>query len=369
MTREELKSFLSENILTSIQVAEALGTSKQVLTSYIKSKEIEPILITTQGNLFLKSDVGTFQKRKAQRLIADPFRERPTLVCKGSSHECEKYFAENRSLLDEIATVHIFFEDFDAVLKGYFQKSEYGNIASNMDNIIAPHMVITDFNGKEMWLYSCNCGYGGAGPHSSQRILKKIGVPAELIEKVVCNDIVFYYYDENRGWLVNDSISKTKKRTTTDRYYFMDTFATIYLYNNKLVLLQHNNSNEYYDIAPKQFIEKYSQFVPNPQRILLLTNQQADNLGYYKEEMGATWHYNLIIIDDSHRELWLRLNVDNDIPIRKQYTLLELLKQCGLEIKQTDTFSDKIKHWLGLMPLNAPICELQASTNIGEDKL
>ena len=69
--------------------------------------------------------------------------------------------------------------------------------------------------------------------------------------------------------------------------------------------------------------------------------------------------YNLIIIDNTGRELWLHINVNDAVPIKKQYTLLELLKQCGFGISTTESLSDKLKTWLGIVPICTSVCELK----------
>lgn len=61
MTRDEFAQFLSQNLLTTVQFAEELGLSKQLLSNYIKAGRIEPILVTTQGNLFLRTDIDHFR--------------------------------------------------------------------------------------------------------------------------------------------------------------------------------------------------------------------------------------------------------------------------------------------------------------------
>ncbi|PHD71669.1 hypothetical protein COF64_22715 [Bacillus sp. AFS043905] len=71
----------------------------------------------------------------------------------------------------------------DAIERGYFQPSEY-EYADGTNSVDAPTFIIKNQWGKELWLDGCNCGYGGQGPRGSERILKDIGLPAQIINQV-----------------------------------------------------------------------------------------------------------------------------------------------------------------------------------------
>lgn len=367
MNRDDLKYFLSQNLLTTAQATDVLCMSKQLLAHYVKNGIIEPIVETTQGYLYLKSDLDRFNQQRTKILFSDEKDIQRVLFCtRGVTHVCEDFFFENRDFLGEIACVSIFFEQFDAIINGNFRKAAENEIMPRMCSLEAPHMVVRDTEGKEIWLSGCNCGYGGAGPNGSIRILKKIGVPSELLENVYYHNILHYYWDEDCGWQVRYEKSHIREcESSVSKYKANNFYADIVLRDDNLVLLEKAHHYCFYDADPKPFLEKYSQFIPSPIRILLLTDEQAKRLGYIDyRKFGNAQIYNLIIIDSSGRELWLSIDVDDKLPFNKQYTLLDLLTRCGFELATTDALSDKIKKWLGLMPINAGVCELKPKTSV-----
>lgn len=362
MNRDDLKYFLSQNLLTTAQATEVLGMSKQLLAHYVKNGTIEPILETTQGYLYLKSDLDRFNQERIKMLFCDEKDDQNVLFCtRGVTHICENFFFENRCFLGDITCVSIFFESFDAIINGNYRKAATNEMMPGMCSLEVPHMVIRDTAGKEIWLTSCNCGYGGTGPNGSKRILEKIGVPATLSENVYYHDILHFFWDVDSGWQVRYEKSHIREYETSIPQYKVNNFyADIVLHDDNLILMEKSHHYHFFDRDPKIFLEKYSQFVPNPIRIMLLTIEQAKQLGYVDyRKFGDAQAYNLIVKDSSGRELWLTIDVDDNRPFTKQYTLLDLLTRCGFELSTTDTLPDRIKKWLGLMPINAGICELK----------
>lgn len=99
-------------------------------------------------------------------------------------------------------------------------------------------MVITDSNSNEMWLPGCNCGYGGTGPHGSDKVLELIGVPEDLREKVFSHPVVKYVKNENGNWEVNVRKSDFDFRSLSNLDDFWDALANMYWHQGRLTLLQ-----------------------------------------------------------------------------------------------------------------------------------
>jgi len=61
-------------------------------------------------------------------------------------------------------------------------------------------MVIECSNGNQLHITSCNCGYGGNGPHCTIELLKKIGVSQKDSKEVAINTSGFEitFYDSNQ---------------------------------------------------------------------------------------------------------------------------------------------------------------------------
>lgn len=354
MTREELKVYLANNLLTSSQAAESLGMSKQMLTNHVRCGMIEPILNTSQGNLYLKADIAEFNNSRIMRMISKSVEDQSILFCNASTSGCLDFYEKNRCHLGDIATVSVFFEEFDSIIRGNFQQLDENAMLPGFHYLVAPNMIIRDFEGKEIWLSGCNCGYSGEGPSGSMSILQQIGIDNDLAQKVYSNDILHYYFDEDFGWKVKCELSHVREYECSS-----DISAMLYLRNGRLVLLQRNYPRFGFAVNPKLFLEKYCQFAPNPQRILLLSDTQARNMGYVGYDgCGKSYPYNLVVIDESGREIWLHVNIDKEVPIRKQYSLMELMKECGFDVDSNESLSEKLKSWLGITPTRTNVCEL-----------
>ena len=57
MSDEELKLFISENVITTMEVAELLNCSRQNVDDLVRRKKLIPIRKTHRDKWFLKSDI------------------------------------------------------------------------------------------------------------------------------------------------------------------------------------------------------------------------------------------------------------------------------------------------------------------------
>lgn len=56
---DELKKFISENVITTMEVAEIKKCSRQNIDKMVRSGKITPVKQTQRDKLFLKSDILT----------------------------------------------------------------------------------------------------------------------------------------------------------------------------------------------------------------------------------------------------------------------------------------------------------------------
>lgn len=56
-TDEALKSFITENIITTAEAAEILGCSRQYINQLVKENKLTPVKKINYVTLFLKSDI------------------------------------------------------------------------------------------------------------------------------------------------------------------------------------------------------------------------------------------------------------------------------------------------------------------------
>lgn len=348
------RDIIKYNILTSSEVAELLGTTRQRISAIAKSGEIEPIKQTSQGMLFLRSDIEAYKKKKELGYISSLQSFHPIYDGSGSTHKSIEFFKDNIEKLDQIDSIYIFFDEIDAAIRNFYVASNFK--IRELYHIETPHFIIKDKNGQELWLGACNCGYCGTGPRGSQTVLsvlrdtKRLGnfnLSNEEIENILFNRVVNIFID-NEG---NADIIESES-LIDQSHNKRDFSANIYLFRNHLVLLQDScsiwNKNDKY---PLGVIEKYRAFIPDPQEILFFpTKQQAIEAGY----TGSLTHtlndevYCFIIRDATGRELWLNPLIDNQKPLNKQNNVCEILKFCGFEIdtNNTNTITSKLSNWL-----------------------
>lgn len=63
-SNDELKNFISENIVSTAETAEILGCSRQYVNQLISEKKLTPIKKINKITLFLKSDILNLMNKK-----------------------------------------------------------------------------------------------------------------------------------------------------------------------------------------------------------------------------------------------------------------------------------------------------------------
>lgn len=351
------RDFIKHNVLTSSEVAELIQTTRQRVSAIVKSGEIEPIKQTSQGMLFLRSDIEAYKKKKELGYIS-PLENsfHPIYDGSGSTHKSIEFFKENIEKLAQIESIFIFFDEIDAAIGNFYIASDLLKIGE-LRHVETPHFIIKDIKGQELWLGGCNCGYGGTGPHGSRKVLSMLrdskrlsnfNYTNEQIEEILYNRVVNIFIDSEGNTEV------IKRQSLVDESYVKRDFtARLYLFRHNLVLLQDAcsvwNKNDKYPLC---VIEKYRAFIPNPQEIIVYpTMEQARDSGYIGLNRGYADEeiYRLIIRDATGRELWLNPLIDDEKPLYKQNNICELLKSCGFEVDIKDnnnSTASKLFTWL-----------------------
>lgn len=351
------RDFIKHNVLTSSEVAELIQITRQRVSAIVKSGEIEPIKQTSQGMLFLRSDIEAYKKKKELGYTAPLVNSfYPLYDGSGSTHKSIEFFKENIEKLDRIESIFIFFDEIDAAIKHFFMASDLVK-QGELRHVVTPHFVIKDINGQELWLGGCNCGYGGTGPHGSRTVLSMLrdsnrlsnfNYSDEQIDEILYNRVVNIFIDSEGNTEV------IKRQSLVDESFVKRDFtARLYLFRNYLVLLQDTcsiwNKNDKY---PLGVIEKYRAFISDPQEIMIFpTIEQARDAGYIGLNRGYLHQeiYRLVIRDSSGRELWLKPLIDCEKPLYKQNNICELLKSCGFKVDIEDnnnSTTSKLLCWL-----------------------
>jgi len=346
------RDFIKHNVLTSAEVAELIQTTRQRIAAIVKSGELEPIKQTPQGMLFLRSDIEAYKKKKELGYISSENLFCPIYDRNGITHKSIEFFKNNIDKLSQIHSISIFFDEIDAAINNYYLASDLLKIGE-LRYVETPHFIIRDIKGQELWLGGCNCGYGGTGPHGSQKVLSLLRDSGRLKNFNYTNEEImqFLYYRVINIFVDDENTEIIKRDSAVDNNYITQDFtATLHLFRHNLVLLQDpcsvwNKIDKY----PLGVIEKYRAFIPNPQEIIVYpTFEQAReeghiglNRGYSSEEI-----YNIIIRDATGRELWLSPHIDDRTPIYEQKNICELLKSCGFEFEIPNNTTTKLSDWL-----------------------
>ncbi|SHI31550.1 helix-turn-helix domain-containing protein [Clostridium intestinale] len=351
------REFIKHNVLTSSEVAELIQTTRQRVSAIVKSGEIEPIKQTSQGMLFLRSDIEAYKKKKELGYIS-PLENsfNPIYDRSGNTHKSIEFFEKNIDKLDQIESIFIFFDEIDAAIGNFYTASDLLKIGE-LRYIETPHFIIKDINGQELWLGGCNCGYGGTGPHGSRKVLSilrdskrlnSFNYSDEQIQEILYNRVVNIFIDSE------GNTELIKRQSLVDESFVKRDFtARLYLFRHNLVLLQDTcsiwNKNDKY---PLGVIEKYRAFIPNPQEIIVYpTIAQARDAGYIGLNRGYSDEevYRLIIRDATGRELWLNPLITNEKPLYRQNNICELLNFCGFDFDIEDnnnSTTSKLLTWL-----------------------
>lgn len=194
---QHLKLFVETQLVTFSEAAEWLQVTRETFRDWVEEGKIRPFT-EHRGQLFhwrdvraLRRDLGLGETTDADRLIDEHI---------GVTRYSRAFFEENRHRLDKIDKVFIYKNDSDAAWDGFYRPHRDRYKDGDFEQLEFPHMVLRDIHGKEMWLYGCNCGYGGEGPHGSMEILEKLGFEESLREEVRYSRVVKFFRRKDDSW-------------------------------------------------------------------------------------------------------------------------------------------------------------------------
>lgn len=330
-------------VLTTAEVAEELGVSRQSVALYVKNSALKVLKNTPSGFLFLREDVNAFKNcnnnpfnyyaidREIHGGGTSDFHGERTLEIIGDPKN--------------ISSIEFFFFDWDALLKNYFSLYE-----APQENILysvnAPRFVVTMADGRCLMFDCGNCGYGGSGPHASEAILKKCGIiDGDMIKNVFSCRHLAYYYD-GTDW----SCEIYRKDGGVEEFYeFNGAGSRIGYYNGNLVFLA-NEPLQYAKgyVDKEALIMQCKLFAPNPVSLTILAPDDCTTTGHYVRSPFRAGKYNLILKDTSGREVWFSGYVDPKNPVKRQEKIADILKIYGLEQGNINVWPEAIKAWLGM---------------------
>ncbi|PFN04195.1 hypothetical protein [Bacillus cereus] len=337
-SRSNFINTLQRELLTSAQAAELLEVTQEKFELIIQNKNLEPIHQSDQGNLYLKREIKQLKTPSHPTL----FKKNPIFFEQdATTSKAIEAFDDNIHLMDEITHIFVYLHALDAILDGFYIPLE--NTLSDKQTMDAPHFVIRDRLGNEMWFTGLNCGYRGTGPSGSSKIIQRIGISEQLAERVrEHHEIVKYFKKENGKFEIHTKQSNIKKVT--------DYGIQCRYWNGKLIFLQEQDSHLRIDYKSAEFIEEYISLVPNIKDFI---KDEARKKGYCNDNfLSNEVVYQVIIRDEFNRELWLcPLTSESLEPLKYQKNVHEILTFCGIHIEQPiETFPQSIKRMLGFIP-------------------
>lgn len=339
---ELFEEYLQKNVLLTGEVGELLGVSKQQVSNLVKQGKIKPFKYNANSSLFLKSTIDEYM---AKKLSKNMYRKNE-IIGEGNTFKTRKHFDSIKESHKNIQEVHLYLNSQEAIFDGYYcLEGHYQRDA--LLRLDAPTCVLKLDNDEEIWYDGFNCGYGGTGPNGSYRLLIELGVVDELASQVFKTSKLSFYKTHSEWEMVNRTTSISNKD-------YPVTDSNIYMYNDRLVLVQNRPEKHKLDTQYEEFIDKYSFFIPRPVEIAFLSREEALNTGHVIANCNYCGVYQIIIKDISGSELWLDYKLNENQSISKQQNLESILKKIGITIPENkETLSERIKNWLGIAPVVA----------------
>lgn len=246
---------VSKDPLTLSQVAELLEIPRQQI---LKTK-----LPLIDEPRFYYGDVMSLREEITTK-DSDPLIDEH--LGSGCTQYGLEFFQANRKRLGKIRMIAIYHDSINAAVDGYFVPHK-----GFVSGVGTPHLVLKDFEGKEIWLDGLLCGYGGEGPRGSYSLLKECGFSDEVARVVEYAPIVKVLQDEDGNV---DVITRSGIETGNDQN------KGIYLTDSGVL---HSKSRKPEDI---------DRFLPHPK-------EAEVHIG--EGERFKT----LLIRDESGREMWI----------------------------------------------------------------
>lgn len=325
---KNISNFIYANALFSSEAAEILQVSRQRLSAIVKEGGLSPIKKDTQGMLFLRSDVENYRINKTNNL------SNRIVDSSSNTHQSVRFFEDHISSLSIIQSVFIYFSKVDAAISNFYMPTDFCT-NKGLKYVDTPHFVIRDTTGKELWIKNCNCGYGGEGPHGTKDILCKLrdnynfklACTDDDLESLIYEKVINIYYNgtDTVDIITRDSIEDLSPGLSVNLFYI----------NNHLILAQ--DTKRFYSSKNEQcsdILSQYISFISQPTEMVLLpTKELSISLGYVVPSFDFTDEqaYQCIIRDMTGRELWLQLQIKDNMPLYEQKDVVACLEFLGVE--------------------------------------
>lgn len=243
---------------------------------------------------------------------------------------------------DKVQQVFVFFDKWDAILRGFFNLEE-DETEGKLVSLDAPRMIIiTDDN--QYWFHGFTTGYAGQGCSGTEEVLLKLRI-IEKDDYPVKFEIqqykVLHYYRENGVWTYSGEDSKRDLHRQD-----IDGHVNLCRRDGKLVLLQalrlkKDKMNK--AIEPDlEWLCESEYFMEKPTKIRIMSNEEAVRDGYTRNWITGDEVYQIVISDDYNREIWMTYPVE-ELGENNRNNLAAFMDKLGVRFdKGKKSFIEKI---------------------------
>lgn len=338
MDRDSLDLFLEKQICTQQEVAEELNISPQMVSKLVKQNKLTPLSSIRGVNVFAIDSVKEYiMKKKGEQV------EAPRKIFGGTTRQFISDFEEQIDP-DRVMAVYVYSNSYDAILDGFYSVRN-DEVKDQLLEIDVPNLIVKLEDLSELYFYGANCGYYGEGPRGTNKVLReKLGVSLET-SNYVYNHTWLKLYKDNEGWRCSQSHEISEiDNNFTEQMKGPHYYGKVFLYNRELVILRNSFGKCWDETDYVEFLQRFSEFIPNPTDMTIYTRDEAIKTGHYAcTPTGDTVTYQVVIADSSKREIWLDIIVDESKSINEQMNIEEVLDYLGvgLDEKQGEKFATK----------------------------
>lgn len=336
--------YLEYNLLPASQVCTLLGISKTQLTRIVEAGHLPIGFSSSQGNLFFRDKVEDYLHTKQPHVKIEESTH-PVAFLQKTRFDVDEFLTVIGKL-GRIVRIHVYYDDVDAALDGFYQVREtpswWSMIPAGGLPIHCPRVVLIDEHGRELWSLGGSTGYQGAGTNNSVRMLRWLGQNTPMhpldeddLKQLYAHRIIEFVWSENHWVVIGKDSGMSPQAADTD--YDLPG-GQLMEHNGHLALFQRRGVVQR-EVMVHQLIEHYRFFIPDPVTYRYLSKEQAP------VDSTTGQQYSLIIQDKSGRELWLLLHEDWSQAERSQ-TVHHLLTAAGLHVDPSELQSSRIKQWI-----------------------
>ena len=354
-------AYIRARVLSVPEVAEKLQLTKQRIYALIKAGQLKPAK-ADNVTLFSVSEIDRFTKSRMQKAQVKN-KSSYYLVYfdreESSTRKSKAAWKMHKNEIDCIEEIRIYRYKQDAARDGYYEVSR--PLFGTLHAFAAPTMIIRAKNGMQLWLMSCNCGYGGESPQGTVEILmdaQKSGLLRTTLSQEQWESYVFCetkciisQADDEDTMTCHEESDEIRERDQKfdDAKKYLYSQVHMFARDGHLVLVQSDNPMRSTEAEKAAYLQLYMDYIPNPVSFTCFpTSEAAKRSGYIgMTSEGELRGYQIILVDASGTEIWFESLKDSNISLTKNETIRELFHTLGYELPVEKTsLPTRVRSWI-----------------------